>query len=91
MQTHNRVTDISMGGCTVETASILPQGTYLELMIRPVSDQPTISVETARVCSKRPDGMGIQFLEFQPEDKRRLSRVVLSLLVGQSVPPSPYS
>ena len=91
LQAHNRVTDISMGGCTVETASILPQGTFLELKIRPVSDQPMITVETARVCSMRPEGMGIQFLEFQPEDKRRLGRVVLSLLVGQGVQPNPYS
>lgn len=90
LQAHNRVTDISMGGCTVETTSTLPQGTYLELMIRPVSNQPEITVETARVSSVRPDGMGIQFLEFQPDEKRRLSRVVLSLLVGQGVPPTPY-
>jgi c-di-GMP-binding flagellar brake protein YcgR len=91
LQANKRVTDISMGGCTVETAETLPQGTYLELTIRPVSNQSEITVGTARVSSVRPEGMGIQFLEFQPEEKRRLSRVVLSLLVGQGVQPVPYS
>jgi len=91
LQANKRVTDISMGGCTVETAETLPQGTYLELTIRPVSNQADITVETARVSSVRPEGMGIQFLDFKPEEKRRLSRVVLSLLVGQGVQPVPYS
>ena len=91
LQANKRVTDSSMGGCTVETSDTLPQGTYLELTIRPVSNQADITVETARVSSVRPQGMGIQFLEFQPEEKRRLSRVVLSLLVGQGVQPVPYS
>jgi len=90
-QANKRVTDISMGGCTVETTETLPQGTYLEVTIRPVSNQNEITVETARVTSVRPEGMGIQFLEFQPEEKRRLSRVVLSLLVGQGIQPVPYS
>ena len=33
----NRVTDISMGGCTLETATALPQGTFIELVIKPAS------------------------------------------------------
>jgi hypothetical protein len=77
-----------MGGCTLETASTLPRGTFLELTIQPLSEESAITIETAMVCSVRPDSLGVQFLEFQPEDKRRLSRVVLSLLVGQGIHPS---
>ena len=88
---NKRVTDISMGGCTVQTTETLPHGTHLALTIRPVSSQADITVQNARVSSVRPDGMGIQFLEFEPEEKRRLSRVVLSLLVGQGVQPVPYA
>jgi len=84
----NRVTDISMGGCTLETTATLPRGTFLELLIKPASDDEAIRIETAMVCSLRPESMGIRFLEVLAHDKHRLSQVVLSLLVGQSANPS---
>ena len=87
----HRLTDISMGGCTIETASALPKGTFLELLIKPASDEEMIKVETAMVCSVRSESVGVQFLEFQPDDQRRLSQVVLSLWVGQSLRPISYS
>ena len=80
----NRVTDISMGGCTLETATALPHGTFIELVIKPASDEEPIKIETAMVCSSRSDSMGIRFLEMVTDDKNRLSQVILSLLVGQS-------
>ena len=80
----NRVTDISMGGCTLETTTTLPQGTFIELVIKPASDEEPIKIETAMVCSSRPESMGIRFLEMVTDDKNRLSQVILSLLVGQS-------
>jgi len=80
----NRVTDISMGGCTLETTTTLPQGTFIELVIKPASDEEPIKIETAMVCSSRQESMGIRFLEMVGDDKNRLSQVILSLLVGQS-------
>jgi hypothetical protein len=80
----NRVTDISMGGCTLETTTVLPEGTFIELVIKPASDEEPIKIETAMVCSSRPESMGIRFLEMVADDKNRLSQVILSLLVGQS-------
>lgn len=91
VQADYRVTDISMAGCTVESDSALPRGTFLELSITPASDEEAIKVDTAMVTSVRPGSMGVRFLEFQPADKQRLSEVVLSLLVGQSIRPDPYS
>ena len=81
----NRVTDISMGGCTLETTATLPQGSFIELVIKPASDEEPIKIETAMVCSSRPESMGIRFLEMVADDKNRLSQVILSLLVGQSL------
>ena len=81
----NRVTDISMGGCTLETTTNLPQGTVIELIIKPASDEVPIKIGTALVCSSRPESMGIRFLEMVTDDKNRLSKVILSLLVGQSL------
>ena len=84
LRTDNRVTDISMGGCTLETNPALPRGTFLELTIKPNSDENAIKVDTAMICSVRLESMGVRFLEFQASDKQRLSHVILSLLVGQS-------
>lgn len=80
----NRVTDISMGGCTLETTTTLPQGTFIELVIKPASDEEPIKIGSAMVCTSRPESMGIRFLEMMADDKNRLSQVILSLLVGQS-------
>ncbi|MEQ1794359.1 MAG: PilZ domain-containing protein [Nitrospira sp.] len=90
-KSEHHLTDISMGGCTLETVSALPKGAFLELLIKPASDEDAIKVETAMVCSVRPASVGVQFLEFKGDDQQRLSQVVLSLWVGQSVRPSPYS
>jgi c-di-GMP-binding flagellar brake protein YcgR len=81
----NRVTDISMGGCTLETTATLPQGSFIELVIKPASNEEPIKIGTAMVCSSRPESMGIRFLEMVADDKNRLSQVILSLLVGQSL------
>ena len=90
-QTGNRVTEISMGGCTIETSAPLPRGSFLELIIKPASTDEAIKVESAMVCSVRPESMGIRFLELLANDKHRLSQVVLSLLVGQGLHPSLFS
>ena len=84
VRSDNRVTDISMGGCTLETTTTLPQGTFIGLVIKPASDEEPIKIGTAMVCSSRPESMGIRFLEMVSDDKNRLSQVILSLLVGQS-------
>ena len=86
-----RITDISVDGCTVETAEILPLGTFMELTITPASDEEAITVETAAVCSVRKESMGVHFLELPSADKVRLSQVILSLLVSQSIHPNLFS
>ena len=83
-----RVTEISMGGCTFEASGVLPQGSLLELMIKPASDEDVITIETATVCSVRQEAMGLRFIDLQPDDKHRLSQVVLNLVVGQSIRPN---
>lgn len=90
MRMDGRVTEISMGGCTFETSAMLPQGSLLELMIKPASDEEVITVETATVCSVRPESMGVRFLDLQMPDKHRLSQVVLNLFVGQGIRPNPH-
>lgn len=84
----DRVTDISMGGCTVITLAGIAQGTFLELQLKPATSEETIKVAAAMVCSVRPTSMGIKFLEFDPSEQQRLSQVVLGLLIGQGTSPT---
>ena len=82
MQSTNRITDISMDGCTLQTTG-LPRGTFLGLVLKPDQEEELIRVETAMVCSIHPTSVGLRFLEIPLPDQRRLSQVVLGLLVGQ--------
>jgi len=83
----NRITDISMDGCTLQ-ATGFPKGTFLEVVLKPTVEEQTIRIETAMVCSVRPLSMGVRFLEMPPEHYRRLAQVVLGLLVGQGLGPT---
>jgi hypothetical protein len=81
------ITDLSMGGCTLRTTTPLPKGAFLHLNLQPSGDESTILVETAMVRSVRPDCVGLEFLEFEGEQKERLARFVRSLLlIRQTVP-----
>ena len=86
MQSTNRITDISMDGCTLQTTG-LPRGTFLGLVLKPDQADESIRVETAMVCSVHPTSVGLRFLEIPLPDQRRLSQVVLGLLVSQGHQP----
>jgi hypothetical protein len=83
----NRITDISMDGCTLQ-ATGFRKGSFLELVLKPTIEEESIRIETAIVCSVHPLSMGIRFLEIPPEHYRRLAQVVLGLLVGQGFTPT---
>ena len=85
MQSTNRITDISMDGCTLQTTG-LPRGTFLGLVLKPDQENESIRIETAMVFSVRPTSVGLRFLEIPLPDQRRLSQVVLGLLVSQGQP-----
>jgi hypothetical protein len=78
-------TELSMNGCTFESDRTLSVGTLLELTVKPASMEAPITVETAVVRSVREGSMGCRFLNLQPDECHRLSRVILNLLVGQHI------
>lgn len=82
----NRITDISMDGCTLQTTG-LSKGAFIQLVLKPTVEEDAIYIETAMVCSVHPSSTGIRFLEVPPEQYRRLGQVVLGLLVGQGLDP----
>jgi hypothetical protein len=75
------ITDLSMGGCTLHTTAALTKGAFLHLNLQPSGDESAIVVETAMVRSVRPECVGLEFLEFEGEQKDRLARFVRSLLL----------
>ena len=75
------ITDLSMGGCTLQTTASLTKGAFLHLNLQPSGDESAIVVETAMVRSVRPGGVGLEFLEFEGEQKDRLARFVRRLLL----------
>ena len=81
------ITDVSMGGCTIQTDAMFPRGTFVEVLLKPPQSQMDIKVDAAMICSQRGETVGLKFLEFEPDDKHRLGELVLSLLVTQSSPP----
>jgi c-di-GMP-binding flagellar brake protein YcgR len=83
----NRITDISMDGCTLQTTGFL-KGSFIELVLKPIVEEETIRIETAMVCSVRPLSLGIRFLEIPPVHCRRLAQVVLGLIVSQGLDPT---
>ena len=85
--TINRITDISMDGCTLQTTGF-PKGAFIELVLTPTVEEETINIETAMVCSVHSSSIGVRFLEIPPEHYRRLAQVVLGLLVGQGLGPT---
>ena len=80
----NRITEISMDGCTMQTTGF-PKGSFFELVLKPTVGEEVIHVETAMVCSIRSLSMGVRFLEIPPEHRRHLAQMVLGLLVGQGL------
>jgi hypothetical protein len=78
-----RCTDISSGGCYVETRSPLPKGSHLHIRFR--SEVAPFQADCA-VCSTHPLlGMGLHFEAMSDLDARALGKL---LVLGTSAPPS---
>lgn len=81
------VTDLSMGGCTLQATTSLPRGTFVKVLLRAPGGQPDIKIDSAMICSIQPLTIGVKFLEFQSADKQRMGQLVLDLLAYQHIPP----
>jgi hypothetical protein len=81
------VSDISMGGCTLQVTTSLPRGTFVKVVLHAPGGQPDIKIDAAMISSIQPLSIGVKFLEFQPEDKQRMGQLVLELLAYQNNAP----
>ena len=58
------ITDVSMGGCTIQTAASFPRGTFGK-RDEAAQGEPEIKVDAAMICSQRGSTVGLKFLEFE--------------------------
>jgi c-di-GMP-binding flagellar brake protein YcgR len=79
----NLIKDLSLGGCTLQTTATLTKGAFLHLNLQPSKDDAAIVVETAMVRSVRSECVGLEFLEFEGDQKERLARFVRRLLLDR--------
>jgi PilZ domain len=77
------VTDISLGGCYMQTFVQLSQGTLVSLELQTEQDTPAITVEAAIVRIVRPTGVGLEFLRLSEPEHERFSQFIRQLLVAQ--------
>ncbi len=77
------MTDISLGGCYMQTVVQLSQGTLVSLELQTEQHTPAIAVEAAIVRIVRPTGVGLEFLRLSEPEHERFSQFIRQLLVEQ--------
>jgi len=80
------VTNISLGGCYLQTVVQLSQGTLVSLELQTEQHTPAIAVEAAIVRIVRRTGVGLEFLRMSQPEQERLSQFIRQLLVEQLPP-----
>jgi len=77
------VTDISLGGCYLQTLVQLSRGTLVSLELQTEPHVPAIAVEAAMVRTVRPTGVGLEFLRISAPEGERFSQFIRQLLRDQ--------
>jgi hypothetical protein len=79
------VTEIAMGGCSLEMDAALNQGVHVKMELSVPERVTPVVIRTATVCSIRPRGFGIGFTDLQAEEKILLGRIMEELLASAIV------
>ncbi len=81
------VTDLSLGGCKVDSEASVYVGMYLALQISLPGQEATLKVDQAVVRWVKAQQYGLEFISMWPEEQERLRHFVSTLDSG----PSPLS
>ncbi|ULA65256.1 MAG: PilZ domain-containing protein [Nitrospira sp.] len=73
-----QLSDLSIRGCCVSSATGVKPGTILQLRIVP-GDEPSIQVKQAVVRWRRDHSFGLEFTSLAPDEWTRLQQVVRAL------------
>ena len=78
------MTDLSLGGCKVDSEASVYVGMYLALQVSlPGHDSP-LKLDQAVVRWAKEHEFGLEFISIRPEEEERLRDVVGILRAGQS-------
>ncbi|MGH7825213.1 MAG: PilZ domain-containing protein [Candidatus Binatia bacterium] len=77
------VTDISIGGCTLNSDARLVPGNILSLGLQISNEDLPVIVEAAVVRNVRMNNAGIEFLKLQENDRDQLRIFIRSFLLGR--------
>ncbi len=78
------VTNLSMGGCAIETDVQAPPGSIVELTLKIWEDKPEVVVKSAIVRSVRTPTLGIEFLYFGDPARARVLWFIQGLILHGS-------
>jgi hypothetical protein len=70
------IVDLGVGGCRVESVTLVPVTTYLELRLEVSLMGPPILVDLATVRWVRDRQLGLEFLSLRPEHQARLLCII---------------
>ncbi len=82
------VTDVSIAGCSLETAHPIVEGDLVELHLRVREGEPPIVVDAAVVRYAGPWRVGLEFLRMREEAKERLRDLVHRLYRARTPGPA---
>jgi hypothetical protein len=77
------ITELSLGGCYMQTALQLSQGTLVSLELQPAQPPTAIAVEVALVRIVHPTGVSLEFLRMSGPEHERFRQFMRQLLLAQ--------
>ena len=83
MKGQGTATNLSMGGCNFNTATPLATGMVLRLELQIANDVAPVVVDAAAVRYARERSVGVEFLQWQEDERDRLQLYVRGLLIGR--------
>ena len=83
IQGEGLVLNISMGGCSFYTASELSKGAIIRLEVRISSDAAPVVVDAAAVRHIYNQIAGVEFIQWQQNERERLQLFICGLLIGR--------
>lgn len=66
------ILELALGGCLVQTVTLLPEGTLMSLELDIEASAPSLRVEAALVRSVRPLSVGLEFVRLAEAEHERL-------------------
>jgi len=76
------VLNLSIQGCTIETATPTPYGELLFLRVQKTDGQPLFEIEAAVVRFISEKAVGVEFIRIQDREMERLERIIVNLCTG---------